>query len=141
MTWTMAWGAEIEWVLGLSFASFFMSWSFANTLFYGETRLAVDAGVSQAEGHRQAGDGLAASIVSTIFIVNSALGAVMNGFLALVLFSWLELDVEVAFKTMAGLQFTVTVGIFILSQSTSTCSSEPGMQMRLISEPQADGLH
>jgi len=132
MTGIMGRGQSNEWVLGISFATFFMSWSFANTLFYGETRRAVDSGLTQAEAaSNNEAHPLAIRIVSTIFIVNSALGTLVNGLLAFVLFTWLELDTEVIFRAMAIIQFIITLAVSLLSTAMSAQTRAPRVKTQL----------
>ena len=52
---------------------------------------------------------VAARVVSTVFILNSAVGSLLNGLLAFVLFTWLALDVEVVFQHLTVVQAGVTV--------------------------------
>lgn len=124
--------AQAEWFLPISFTVFFMSWSFANTLFYGETRRAVDTGVTQADRSDQDSEALATRVVSAVFILNSAVGTLANGLLALVLFTWLGLSVEAVFRLLAALQAAVTLLIMTLSVLVSLCSQPP--------HAEADGL-
>lgn len=110
----MAWGTSSELAFAVSFMVFFMSWSFANTLFYGETRRAVDAGMVLAQVPHMERDAMATHVVSTVFILNSAVGNLMNGVLAVILFTWLELDVETVFKDLGVVQATVTMVVALL---------------------------
>mmetsp|Transcript_79573 Transcript_79573/g.233965 ORF Transcript_79573/g.233965 Transcript_79573/m.233965 type:complete len:459 (-) Transcript_79573:101-1477(-) len=122
----MGWAPDREWLLGLSFTVFFMAWSFANTLFYGETRRAVDGAalhpaLSSLVSFRDTGtrnmvsEALGTRLVSTVFIVNSAAGTLVNGLLAAVLFTWLQLDVSLAFSQLAIGQALVAVVVLGLA--------------------------
>lgn len=139
MTGIMGWAGSNEWALGVSFAAFFMAWSFANTLFYGETRRAVDSGVIQTRIPEKEGSPLATGVVSTVFIVNSAAGTLVNGLLAFVLFTWLELSTEAVFRVLAGVQGVMTFVIMFLTMSTSAYSWAPHAEARgfMSQEPHA----
>lgn len=113
-TGVMAWDASEEWALAASFAVFFMSWSFANTFFFGETRRAVDDWVTTSRQPLLHHDAAATRVISTIFILNSAVGNVVNGVLAVVLFTWLSLDVETVVKHLVMVQTLVTLAMALL---------------------------
>ena len=99
----MAWTSAVELSLGASFTVFFMSWSFANTLFYGETRRAVDCASADRGLRGQHGDAVCGQVVSAVFLLNSAAGALLNGLISLVLFNVLAKTTESVFRLLLDL--------------------------------------
>ena len=97
---TMAWAPSVEWSLGASFTVFFMSWSFANTLFYGETRRAVDSASNLRDLCGEHGEAAVGQAVSALFLLNSAAGALLNGLISLVLFNILGKTTESVYRLL-----------------------------------------
>merc|ERR1712070_589741 len=112
-------GSEL--IVAMSFTGFFMAWSFGNTLFYGETRRAVDAAVqipldsdqlamlhtpseNSEDACSPAKDSVALQLISVVFVLNSAAATLMQGMLTAILFSWLQLDIAIVFQMLAVVQ-------------------------------------
>jgi len=126
-----------EWILGVSFAVFFMSWSLGNTLFYGETRRAVDAAVLSPEVSEQilrrqvliSSDDTQGSqaalkksitlqLISVVFIINSAIATLMQGVVTAILFTSMQLDIAVVFQSLAVVQGVSALLVFVLFVSS-----------------------
>ncbi|CAL1134853.1 unnamed protein product [Cladocopium goreaui] len=117
-----------EWNLALSFTVFFILWSFANALFYGETRRSVDAGLDALHLGEQERKSITASVVSTVFMLNSAVGTLVNGIISFVAFNCLDLSVERVFQAMAILQGSLTVLVIGLALGVQRVSSPRSYQ-------------
>ncbi|CAE7532059.1 Slc19a2 [Symbiodinium sp. CCMP2592] len=111
----MAWTSTVEWSLGVSFTVFFMSWSFANTLFYGETRRAVDRASADRGLCGEHGEAVSGQVVSAVFLLNSAAGALLNGLISFVLFNVLGKTTESVFKLLAMFQLGLSMAVLLLA--------------------------
>jgi len=127
----MGWYPQNEWMVALSFVFFIMSWSLGNTLFYGETRRAVDAAVSTPEVSEQilklqaSSDDLQGSqaslkksitlqLVSVIFMINAAIATLMQSVVTAILFTFMRLDIALVFRILAVVQLVLAVLVFAL---------------------------
>eukprot|EP00927_Polykrikos_kofoidii_P018532 TRINITY_DN18596_c0_g1_i5.p1 TRINITY_DN18596_c0_g1~~TRINITY_DN18596_c0_g1_i5.p1 ORF type:complete len:436 (-),score=56.36 TRINITY_DN18596_c0_g1_i5:31-1338(-) len=136
---TMSYIPDDEIVLAISFTVFFMAWSFANTLFYGETCSAVNDGILQLEETSLtpvgSAEAVVARVVSVLVFLNFAAGTLANGLTAFVQFTLLDLSVEVVFQQMAAIQAVVTCGILVALGVTYLRSGRTGTQFVQMETP------
>ncbi|CAJ1386979.1 unnamed protein product [Effrenium voratum] len=117
----MSWQGSSEWVLASSFTVFFIFWSFANALFYGETRRACDEGVQSLDCEESERVAAAERVVSVAFMVNSALGTLLNGLVSFITFTCLGWRVEGVYQLLTLCQAALTLVVLLLA----LCSTRP----------------